>query len=271
MRVRARPPASTRSASASASGSRSSRTTRPASRPRSSASRATAASSCRSTSGSTPTRSRYIVEHSGASMLLVDPELDDALADVTRRHRFVIGEETDDALLRYDREPEPWIRRRRRDRHDQLHERHHRPTEGRAAHAPQPLDERDDVRLADRRERPRRLPVDAADVPLQRLGHGRTRSPGWVAATSSCARSTAPRSCGASSEHGVTFLCGAPAVVSRDPRPLRETPDGQIPGATGAHGRRRARRRRRRRSSASRPSSVGVHPDLRPHRDRRRC
>jgi fatty-acyl-CoA synthase len=51
----------------------------------------------------------YIVEHSGASVLLVDPELDEALAGVTAKHRFVIGKEADDALLRYDIEPEPWI------------------------------------------------------------------------------------------------------------------------------------------------------------------
>jgi acyl-CoA synthetase (AMP-forming)/AMP-acid ligase II len=52
----------------------------------------------------------YIVEHSGASVLLVDPELDDALKGVTAKHRFVIGTAADDALLRYDVEPEPWIR-----------------------------------------------------------------------------------------------------------------------------------------------------------------
>jgi fatty-acyl-CoA synthase len=51
----------------------------------------------------------YIVEHSGASVLLVDPELADSLAGVNARHRFVIGKEADDALLRYDTEPEPWI------------------------------------------------------------------------------------------------------------------------------------------------------------------
>ena len=38
---------------------------------------------------------RYIVEHSGASMLLIDPELDEALADVDAPLRFVMGEETD--------------------------------------------------------------------------------------------------------------------------------------------------------------------------------
>jgi fatty-acyl-CoA synthase len=50
----------------------------------------------------------YIVEHSGASVLLVDPELDDALSGVTCAHRYVIGAESDKELYRYDREPEPW-------------------------------------------------------------------------------------------------------------------------------------------------------------------
>ncbi|MFM8795132.1 MAG: AMP-dependent synthetase, partial [Acidimicrobiales bacterium] len=36
----------------------------------------------------------YIVEHCGADVLLVDPELDDALRSVTARHRFVIGTRT---------------------------------------------------------------------------------------------------------------------------------------------------------------------------------
>jgi acyl-CoA synthetase (AMP-forming)/AMP-acid ligase II len=50
----------------------------------------------------------YIVEHSGASVLLVDPELDDALCDVTAKHRFVIGAVADAELLAFDTEPEPW-------------------------------------------------------------------------------------------------------------------------------------------------------------------
>jgi acyl-CoA synthetase (AMP-forming)/AMP-acid ligase II len=51
----------------------------------------------------------YIVEHSGASVLLVDPELEPDLAQIKARHRFVIGKDADDALLRFDTEPEPWI------------------------------------------------------------------------------------------------------------------------------------------------------------------
>ena len=50
----------------------------------------------------------YIVEHSGASVLLVDPELDEALADVTCKRRFVIGAESDEELYRFGVEPEPW-------------------------------------------------------------------------------------------------------------------------------------------------------------------
>jgi len=50
----------------------------------------------------------YIVEHCGAKVLLVDPEIDAALADVSAEHRFVLGKASDDALLRMGVEPEPW-------------------------------------------------------------------------------------------------------------------------------------------------------------------
>ena len=50
----------------------------------------------------------YIVGHCGASVLLVDPELDEQLAGVSAPHRFVIGAESDDALHRFDAEPTPW-------------------------------------------------------------------------------------------------------------------------------------------------------------------
>jgi fatty-acyl-CoA synthase len=50
----------------------------------------------------------YIVEHSGASVLLVDPEIDEGLAGVTAKHRLLLGRQSDEALLRFDREPRPW-------------------------------------------------------------------------------------------------------------------------------------------------------------------
>jgi acyl-CoA synthetase (AMP-forming)/AMP-acid ligase II len=50
----------------------------------------------------------YIVEHCGASVLLVDPDLDDELHEVKAPHRFVIGDESDAAMFRSGIEPQPW-------------------------------------------------------------------------------------------------------------------------------------------------------------------
>jgi fatty-acyl-CoA synthase len=50
----------------------------------------------------------YIVDHCGASLLLVDPELDAALANVKCKHRVVIGAESDALLFASGREPAPW-------------------------------------------------------------------------------------------------------------------------------------------------------------------
>lgn len=54
-----------------------------------------------------PDEVRFIVKHCGASVLLVDPEVDSDLADVTAKHRFVLGEQTEE-LMRFDTEPRPW-------------------------------------------------------------------------------------------------------------------------------------------------------------------
>ena len=180
-------------------GCRWSATTRRGSSLRSSASVRTAGSWCRSTSGSAPRRSSYIVEHSGASVLLVDPELDEHLADVTAAHRFVIGTESDEALYRLRCGAETVGRsRRRRHRVDQLHQRHHRAPEGRP-----------DSRIATCGSTPRRSVGSSASMiatctctrcrcSTATAGAARTWSPGWAAATSCCARSTARRSCAAS-------------------------------------------------------------------------
>src|SRR3977135_4147689 len=41
-----------------------------------------------------PSEVKYIVEHSGASVLMVDPELEADLAGLKTHHRFVLGAET---------------------------------------------------------------------------------------------------------------------------------------------------------------------------------
>ena len=42
---------------------------------------------------------RYIIEHSGSSVLLVDPELDESLRHIPVKHRFVLGTGTDPQLF----------------------------------------------------------------------------------------------------------------------------------------------------------------------------
>ena len=50
----------------------------------------------------------YIVEHCGAEVLIVDPELEDSLKNVSAKHRFVIGAQSDELLYDYSAEPRPW-------------------------------------------------------------------------------------------------------------------------------------------------------------------
>ena len=171
----------------------------------------------------------YIVEHSGASVLLVDPELEDALAGVTARHRFVIGKAADDALLRFDTAPEPWIADEDATGDDQLHERHHRASEGRAAHAPHALDQRDDLRLADRRERPRRVSSGRCRCSTATAGACRTRSRAWAARHIVLRKVDGAEILRRVERHGVTLLCGAPAVVAAILDAAQKW-EGEIPG-----------------------------------------
>ncbi|MEO7060873.1 MAG: AMP-binding protein [Lapillicoccus sp.] len=50
---------------------------------------------------------RYIVEHSGARVVYVDPELKESLASIEAEHVVVIGEDDDDMYL-FGTEPRPW-------------------------------------------------------------------------------------------------------------------------------------------------------------------
>ena len=52
---------------------------------------------------------KYIVAHSGARILLVDPELEEAMADVECEMKWTIGAESDAILMKFDVEPEPWV------------------------------------------------------------------------------------------------------------------------------------------------------------------
>jgi fatty-acyl-CoA synthase len=55
-----------------------------------------------------PDEIEYMVRQSGASVLFIDPELDGALAGLNVRHRFVLGEQTEREVMRFGVEPRPW-------------------------------------------------------------------------------------------------------------------------------------------------------------------
>lgn len=51
---------------------------------------------------------QFIVTHSGARLLLVDPELEEALDSVHAPRKLIIGRETDDIVMKGDVAPVPW-------------------------------------------------------------------------------------------------------------------------------------------------------------------
>ena len=118
---------------------------------------------------------------------------------------------------------------------------------------------------ARRRHRPRRLPAHAADVPRQRLGDAlrddRARRTQIVLRKVDGAEILRRVE-----EHGVTVMCAAPAVVAAVLE-AAQTGRARSPAATGSgsSGRRAAADEdgRPRRGGAG----LGVHPDLRAHRD----
>lgn len=55
-----------------------------------------------------PDEVEYVLQQSGSTVLLVDPELDEALSGVKAPHRFVLGEQTETELMRFGVAPRPW-------------------------------------------------------------------------------------------------------------------------------------------------------------------
>ncbi|MFC6066871.1 AMP-binding protein [Streptomyces ochraceiscleroticus] len=55
-----------------------------------------------------PEEVEYLVQQSGASVLLLDPELEETLSGIKARHRFILGDQTENELMRFGVEPRPW-------------------------------------------------------------------------------------------------------------------------------------------------------------------
>ncbi len=213
---------------------------------------------------------RYIIEHSGSTVALIDPELDEPLKQLNVKHRFVLGTSTDAQLFgRRNAAPAGPRDRRERDRVDQLHVGHDRAAQGRSADAPRLLAERGDVRLAPGPLGSRRLPAHLADVSLQRLGHALRghrdrRAPGDH--PQDRRRGNSPAGRGSRGDPVQLRAGGDRGGARRGRRPA---------SARGERAGRRARAGRGRRSAAPVEDDrahrgrarLGVHPDLRTHRD----
>jgi acyl-CoA synthetase (AMP-forming)/AMP-acid ligase II len=51
---------------------------------------------------------QYILDHCGARIVLIDPELAPALAGIRCERTMIIGSSSDDELMRFDLDPRPW-------------------------------------------------------------------------------------------------------------------------------------------------------------------
>ncbi|MDQ6874090.1 MAG: AMP-binding protein [Actinomycetota bacterium] len=176
-----------------------------------------------------PDEVRYIVDHSGASVLLVDAEVDESLAQVSAAHRFVLGKESDDALLRPGREPRAW-----RD-----------PDEGATAtinYTSGTTARPKGVQLTHRNVWVNALTfglhagVSDRDVYLHTLPmfHANGWGMPWTVAGLGVPQVVLRKVDGAEilrrvAEHAVTFMCAAPAVVSAVLDAAEDWP-GEIPG-----------------------------------------
>ncbi|GAA2747903.1 AMP-binding protein [Kitasatospora cinereorecta] len=170
----------------------------------------------------------YIVEQSGASVLLVDPEVDEALAGIAVKHRFVLGAESDAQLYDFEHEP--------------------------VAH---PIDENDTATInytSGTTARPKGVQLTHRNIWLNAVLMGlhfgagdrdvylhtlpMFHANGWglpFALTGLGAQHVVLRKVDGAEilrrieRHGVTFLCGAPTVVSMV-LAAAETWDGPVPG-----------------------------------------
>ena len=175
-----------------------------------------------------PDEVRYIVEHSGAEALLIDPELADALADVECERKWILGAESDAAWLGHEGEPEPWLP-------DEDATASINYTSGTTAR-PKGVEQTHRARWTNAVTFGWHTTVTDRDVYLHTLPM--FHCDGWGMLYTVCAMGVKHvvirKIDGAEilrrvEEHGVTMMCGAPAVVAAVLDAARDW-DGPVPG-----------------------------------------
>ena len=170
----------------------------------------------------------YIVDHCGAEALLIDPELEDALKDVTCTHKWVLGEESDAVWLGHEGEPEPWT-----PDEDAIASINY--TSGTTAR-PKGVEQTHRARWINATTFGWHTGVTDRDVYLHTLPM--FHCDGWgmgYAVTGMGVKHVVIRSIDGAEilrrveEHGVTMMCGAPAVVAAVLDAAKDW-DGEIPG-----------------------------------------
>jgi len=170
----------------------------------------------------------YIIEHSGAEALLIDPELADALADVPCERKWILGPESDAAWLGRDGEPVTW-------EPDEDATASINYTSGTTAR-PKGVEQTHRARWTNAVTFGWHTTVTDRDVYLHTLPM--FHCDGWGMLYTVCAMGVKHivirKIEGAEilrrvEEHGVTLMCGAPAVVAAVLDAAKEW-DGEIPG-----------------------------------------
>ncbi len=171
----------------------------------------------------------YIVEHSGAEALLIDPELEDHLADVDCKHRWIIGPESDGFWYGRSGEPKAW-------EPDEDATASINYTSGTTAR-PKGVEQTHRARWTNAAVFGWMAGVTDRDVYLHTLPM--FHCDGWgmlyTVTAMGCKHVVLRKVDGAEilkrvEEHGVTLMCGAPAVVNMILDAAQDW-DGPIPGA----------------------------------------
>ena len=172
---------------------------------------------------------KYIVAHCGADVLLIDPELEESLAGVQCKHKFVMGAASDEVLYRYNTEPAPWSA-------DEDATATINYTSGTTAR-PKGVEQTHRSLWVNAATFGWQANVSDRDVYLHTLpmfhcnGWGMPYATTAMGATSVVLRKVdGPEILRRVDRHGVTLLCGAPAVVAMVLDAAQEW-DGPVPGA----------------------------------------